>query len=239
MKQTIRNATTVLQQARLMVAQNKNKYDLKGCVSALDACMMDDFVCGGDYVNCLDTTGQYIVNGDIVLGSEAAKSSLDSNSSENDDDGIEDFLTGKIGAIDTATGRTSGMCSSILNQCQNYTIVNGQYEPNNEVIKQYLARTLTKIRIKQQEVLAEYGESCRQDIIACFTKNGATSASPSVALTTAISACQTYVKTCSSVNNTPKFKGDVASYVCPNPNPATEVAVLSVSNLKCITEALP
>lgn len=69
MSSTVRNAKSVLQKARLMVAQNKNQYDLRGCVSALDSCMQDDYVCGSDYENCLDPTGKYIVNGEVVSGS--------------------------------------------------------------------------------------------------------------------------------------------------------------------------
>ncbi|MBP5795183.1 MAG: hypothetical protein J6W41_04170, partial [Alphaproteobacteria bacterium] len=47
MTQTVANAKEVLKKARLMVAQNKNSYDLRGCVSALESCMQDDYVCGG------------------------------------------------------------------------------------------------------------------------------------------------------------------------------------------------
>ena len=66
---TVRNAKTVLQKARLMVAQQKNQYDLRGCISALDSCMQDDYVCGNDYEECLDPTGKYIVAGEVVVGS--------------------------------------------------------------------------------------------------------------------------------------------------------------------------
>ena len=66
---TVRNAKTVLQKARLMVAQQKNQYDLRGCISALDSCMQDDYVCGTDYEECLDPTGKYIVEGQVVVGS--------------------------------------------------------------------------------------------------------------------------------------------------------------------------
>ena len=69
MKSTVRNAQSVLQRARLMVAQQKNSYDLRGCVNALDSCMQDDFVCGTDYENCLDPSGRFIVNGEVVVGS--------------------------------------------------------------------------------------------------------------------------------------------------------------------------
>jgi len=66
---TVRNAKTVLQKARLMVAQQKNQYDLRGCISALDSCMQDDYVCGTDYEDCLDPSGKYIVGGEVVAGS--------------------------------------------------------------------------------------------------------------------------------------------------------------------------
>lgn len=66
---TIRNAKTVLQQARYLVAKQKNEYDMRQCINQLDTCMQDDFVCGSDYENCLDPTGQYIVNGAVVVGS--------------------------------------------------------------------------------------------------------------------------------------------------------------------------
>ena len=69
MTQTVANAKEVLKKARLMVAQNKNSYDLRGCVSALESCMQDDYVCGNGYEGCLDPTGQYIVNGSVVIGS--------------------------------------------------------------------------------------------------------------------------------------------------------------------------
>lgn len=69
MTSTVRNAKSVLQKARLVVAQQKNQYDLRGCVNALDSCMQDDFVCGSDYEGCLDPTGKFIVNGEIVVGS--------------------------------------------------------------------------------------------------------------------------------------------------------------------------
>ena len=74
MSATVRNAKTVLQKARLMVAQQKNQYDLRGCINALDTCMMDDYVCGNDYAGCLDPTGRYIVDGAVVVGSMPGES---------------------------------------------------------------------------------------------------------------------------------------------------------------------
>ncbi|MDR1071252.1 MAG: hypothetical protein LBL21_01255 [Rickettsiales bacterium] len=241
MKQTIRNATTVLQQARLMVAQNKNKYDLKGCVTALDSCMVDDFVCGDNYKNCLDITGKYIVGGDIVIGSTPGTGLEDNwvygSSSTNafgaggsiadmiksllpgggavssTDRNLASLLFNRIGEIDDS-GRAVGMCSSVLNQCQNYTYKNNKYEKDNSVVKEYLARTLGGIRATQDGILVAYGESCKQDMVSCFTKNGATSARPGSDLTTAINACKTYTTTCASVNGMTTFGDDISVYVC-------------------------
>ena len=68
MKANVTNAATILQQARLLLAQNKNSYDLRGCVAAIDSCMQDDYVCGPDYELCLDPTGKYLSNGEIIKG---------------------------------------------------------------------------------------------------------------------------------------------------------------------------
>ena len=71
---TVRNARTVLQRARLMVDQQKNQYNLLECVQELDSCMQDEFVCGDDYEECLDPTGKYIVNGAVVVGAQPGTS---------------------------------------------------------------------------------------------------------------------------------------------------------------------
>lgn len=65
----VRSANRMLQKARLAVLQNKNQYDAKGCIGALEACMKDDMVCGDDYFKCVDPTKIYIdENGQVVLG---------------------------------------------------------------------------------------------------------------------------------------------------------------------------
>jgi len=68
MKNNVFNATNILQQARLLLTQNKNAYDLRGCVAAIDSCMQDEYVCGSDYELCLDPTGKYLANGEVVKG---------------------------------------------------------------------------------------------------------------------------------------------------------------------------
>ena len=70
----VRSANLMLQKARLAVLQNKNQYDAKGCIAALDSCMKDDMVCGADYEKCLDPTKIYIdENGEVVLGKDVTK----------------------------------------------------------------------------------------------------------------------------------------------------------------------
>lgn len=65
----VRSANLMLQKARLAVLQNKNQYDAKGCIGALEACMTDDMVCGDKYYKCVDPTKRYIdEKGNVVLG---------------------------------------------------------------------------------------------------------------------------------------------------------------------------
>ena len=77
----VRSANRMLQKARLAVLQNKNQYDAKGCIGALETCMKDDMVCGDNYFKCVDPTKKYIdENGEVVLGQKISD--------------ILDFMTG-------------------------------------------------------------------------------------------------------------------------------------------------
>ena len=220
MASTVRNAKSVLQRARLLVAQQKNQYDLRGCVTELDNCMQDDFVCGDDYENCLDPSGKFIVNGEIVVGSEpgapgdalaaiydaweygdtgARKNAWGLSSSDTDDKvsagtladyiaetvtssvpsgtstDMSKFLQNKIGYHDDGDGKNYGMCIAVLNRCQDLTYEgtgqNKKYIPNNNVIKEYLNRTLVQIKSAQDTILADYAEDCITDVASCLTQN--------------------------------------------------------------------
>ena len=220
MASTVRNAKSVLQRARLLVAQQKNQYDLRGCVTELDNCMQDDFVCGDDYENCLDPSGKFIVNGEIVVGSEpgapgdalaaiydtweygdsgARKNAWGLSSLETDDKvsagtlaeyitttvtssvpsgtstDMSAFLQNKIGYHDDGDGKNYGMCIAVLNRCQDLTYEgtgqNQKYIPNNNVIKEYLNRTLVQIKSAQDTILADYAEDCITDVASCLTQN--------------------------------------------------------------------
>lgn len=246
MTSTVRNAKSVLQKARLLVAQQKNTYDLRGCVNALDSCMQDDFVCGSDYENCLDPTGKYIVDGKIVVGSTpgqkvdadvaapkyytdnlyATWNYGDKKNAWGDDGTLSDYITQtvtnsnvtktseimsnylqyKIGY--NADGKNYGMCMSVLNKCQDITYKgagqNKTYDPQNNVVKEYLQRTLTQIKAKQDELLASYAETCISDVSSCLGQNGYSTSSTTTtsqsAKNIAINACRASIVTCMSVN---------------------------------------
>ena len=248
MSSTVRNAKSVLQRARLLVAQQKNQYDLRGCVNALDTCMQDDFVCGDDYENCLDPTGKFIVSGEVVVGSkpgapgyeeaeiyktwtyestDGGGTSLnawglgtDGNLSdyiaktvagklpEATSTNMSAFLQNKIGYHDDDDGKDYGMCMSVLNRCQDVTYTgsgqNSKYNPQNNVIKEFLNRTMVQIKSSQDTILADYAENCITDVASCLAQNNydadeTVSASKGNQL--AIKACNPIITTCMSVND--------------------------------------
>ncbi len=264
MNQTVRNAKSVLQRARLMVAQQKNAYDLRGCINALDSCMQDDYVCGNEYENCLDPTGKYIVNGEIVIGSTPGQAISNDTKVKDDCDPAKDsnclssgnvysttglystwnygsknawsgegeeslagyvdtqfekykdvedskdllnkpsddmlgYLMYKIGYIDD--GKSYGMCSNVLNKCQAYTYENGKYNLDNRVVQEYMTRTMIQIKAAQDEMLADYAETCISDVSSCLGENGYDETkSDSNKSRIAINACRAQIMTCMSVN---------------------------------------
>ena len=277
MTSTVRNAKTVLQKARLMVAQQRNQYDMRGCISALDACMQDDYVCGADYENCLDPSGKYIVNGQVVVGSMPGKpvtnddhsaadsvgmhkdglyqtwisgdkyawdygenrqgnlseyinATLDATPQTTTSNNMSEFLQFKIGYHDNTDGKNYGMCMSVLNKCQDYTYdKNRKYKANNNVIAEYLYRTMVQIKAAQDAVLSNYAENCISDVTSCLGSNNYTVKTSDMDFTQqaaalknqtiAINACKSVIVTCMSVNGnvlqapTPTQMADWASGV--------------------------
>ncbi len=274
MRNNVRNATTILQQARLMLAQNKNSYDFRGCVAAIDSCMQDEYVCGADYELCLDPTGKYISDGEIIKGgtpgvsggtvkqtkkicegtqtpaqngcleladwtsegmhglyavwdykSEAntlnafgggvsenlgayideklASWEDDYNKTTISSDDMATSLLQKIGYIDS-DDKVHGMCASVMKQCQDYTYSNKNkknYLPNNEIVRQYLASTLNRIKSQQDAILSDYAEDCRSDVTSCLSTNGYDETNTqTTASKTAINACRSEIQTCMSVS---------------------------------------
>ena len=279
MSNTVRNAKAVLQKARLMVAQQKNSYDLRGCVNALDSCMQDEFVCGSEYEGCLDPTGKYIVNGEIVNGSTPGKANeIDDNASAtglysvwnygsgtdnawqnnknlaeyvtdtmftrvsdftSGDNGMSEYLQRKIGYHDDNTGKNVGMCISVLNQCQDYTYTKeGKYNFNNQVISEYLQRTLVQIKAAQDEMLADHAEDCLNDVASCLQQNNSSSYYYSSTSTyedisdVAINACKSQIKTCMSTmgetmptgaNIVPQLKTWLENALSAKTSPVTQI----------------
>ena len=276
MVQTVRNAKSVLQRARLMVAQQKNAYDLRGCINALDSCMQDDFVCGNDYENCLDPSGKFIVDGAVVVGSMPGQSvgddysgmsaanystdglysvwsytgqsgsanawgadgndisegslseyvtkTLSDTNPEAVGDTMSSYLQYKIGYIED--NKSYGMCSSVLNKCQDYTYENGKYSPDNRVVEEYLMRTLVKIKNAQDRVLSDYAETCISDVSSCLGENNYDSKNTSSNKSNiAINACRSQIITCMSVNGRAdaepspagmaQWVGSIMSVSCP------------------------
>jgi hypothetical protein len=256
MRNNVTNATNILQQARLMLTQKKNSYDLRSCVAALDECMQDEYVCGEDYDLCLDSTGKYISEGKLIAGSMPGVAggsnvnqtplSSDSMSSwtsqgmydlyavwnytsggnqmnawgAGNDENLNNFieaivpnwtsnkkaldmatyLLNKIGTIDSKD-KVTGMCASVMKQCQDYTYNNKTYKADNAVIRQYLATALSKIKLKQDSILSDYAENCKSDISSCLNTNGydTDKSDSSTVNTQAIRACSSQIATCMSV----------------------------------------
>ena len=146
----VRSANLMLQKARLAVLQNKNEYDIKGCVGALEKCMLDDMVCGDDYVKCLDPTKKYIdENGTVVLGKNISNitaflndpygivensynntkingdfiknSANDTMCATHDGSCVVNYLMQKIGT--GASVKDGGLCRAVLDKCQDYTYI--------------------------------------------------------------------------------------------------------------------
>ena len=195
MNQTVRTnvraATTMLQKARLAVLQDQNLYDTRGCLGALETCMTDDMVCGPDYYKCLDPTKKYIdENGLVVLGQNVTAielfmvnySNADPDLTKaltlvgfpnctllnNDGTCIIKYLLDKIGTGDTNTG----LCRPVLDKCRrvSYTANKQKYNPSNEVIKNYIQRTMVNIGAAQKRIITDYAASCMADIATCYAQ---------------------------------------------------------------------
>lgn len=252
MKRTVMNAKSVLQKARLAVAQSRNSYDMRGCISALDSCMQSDFVCGADYDSCLDPTGRYIVNGQIVTGSNSSDITTGLNTAWGSGTGnawtgsggldafistnVGNFASGnmvgyletKVGNINTQ-GLETGMCMSVLKKCQNYafTGTNKRYEPKNDVVKEFLKQALTKIKIRQDNLVADFVSSCKADVQSCLVSNGAVvgDSGPSVGyISNAIAnACNTVASTCAGASSSTGTAAElIYDIVCYTANDATQ-----------------
>lgn len=197
LKSNVRSAGLMLQKARLAVLQNKNQYDAKGCIAALETCMTDDMVCGSDYAKCLDPTKKYIdENGEVVLGQDvtnitdfmkefnnasidnlklSSASSVvinDANCSGTSNDGscVMKYLLDKIGTGSTV--KDGGLCRAVLDKCQQYTynLSNEKYNPYNEVVVNYVQRAMVNIKSFQQQIISDYASTCMTNVASCYNQ---------------------------------------------------------------------
>ena len=194
LKSNVRSAELMLQKARLAVLQNKNQYDVKGCIAALETCMKDDMVCGDDYFKCVDPTKRYIdENGQVVLGQNitlitefmedynnadinkdflgtAQTTSMTPETckdSGNDGSCVVRYLLEKIGVGQKPTD--GGLCRAVLDKCQYYTYNSeGTYQPYNDVVVNYIQRAMVNVRAAQQNIISEYASDCMVDVAQCY-----------------------------------------------------------------------
>ena len=265
MRRTIRNATSVLQKARLTVAKNKNTYDVRGCVSALDECMQSDFVCGSDYDKCLDPTGRYIVDGEIV--SSLVSGDLYSNLSATWgtdpynawDNSLAAFIgqylgasvpdqSNMIGFLETKIGRIendveTGMCMSVLKKCQKYTFTtsSGDYNPTNDVVREYMTQVLTQIKTKQDMLIEDFVSSCQADVISCLTNNGAIIGDSGLNVgyvsVPMYNACKTLANTCAgtltSISSAAELIQNIACYTASGDEPPYASLAWTIDSVEC------
>lgn len=221
----VRSANLMLQKARLSVMQNKNQYDTKGCVGALETCMLDDMVCGENYIKCLDPTKKYIdENGSVVLGrniaaitdimtnfnnskinSEFIKASINDTTCDNRDGAcIVGYLMSKIGT--GATVKEGGLCRAVLDKCQQVSYNSGNkkstYDPYNDVVVNYIQRAMVNIKAAQSKIISEYASTCMADIATCYNQqvtqvsSWTTSASADSIFSVMTGACYNIALTC-------------------------------------------
>lgn len=193
LKNNVRSANLMLQKARLAVLQNKNQYGIKECVAALENCMLDDMVCGDDYIKCVDPTKMFIdENGNVILGrnignitnsmtaynntkidTDFIKNSIGDTTCANHDGAcIVNYLMTKIGM--GATVKDGGLCRAVLDKCQDYTYVaNGKtstYNPYNDVVVNYIQRAMVNIKSAQSKIISKYAANCISDVQDCYSQ---------------------------------------------------------------------
>ena len=189
----VRSAKLMLQKARLAVLQNNNEYDAKGCIGALENCMLDDMVCGENYVKCLDPTKKYIdENGEVVIGRNLPAitemmtaydntkinadfikgSSVDTTCSNYDGACIVNYLMSKIGTGQSV--KDGGLCRAVLDKCQYYTYEKNNkkstYNPYNEVVVNYIQRAMVNIKAAQSKIISDYASTCMADVESCYNQ---------------------------------------------------------------------
>lgn len=147
----VRSAERMLQKARLAVLQNKNQYDARGCIAALNTCMTDDMVCGDNYFKCVDPTKRYIdENGQVVLGQKISN--------------ITEFMEN----YNNASITTEFLSNAYTNQQINETECNKDAQSGNMggndgscVVKYLLTKVGTKQRVTDEGLCRAVLDKCQ------------------------------------------------------------------------------
>ncbi len=226
LQSNVRSAGLMLQKARLAVLQNKNQYDIKGCMGALESCMTDDMVCGADYEKCLDPTKKYIdENGKVVLGqditsitrfmqnfnaavtsdklAEASATTINDATCSDDGSCVMKYLLTKIGTGNSV--KDGGLCRAVLDKCQQYTYKgdNSAYIPFNDVVVNYIQRAMVNIKSSQHKIISDYASTCMTEVASCYNQqvsqvnSWSSSASVSSIKSVMTGACRNVALTCS------------------------------------------
>lgn len=215
-RRMIDNAGRVLQMARLKVQSDKDAYDLKACVAALDTCMRDDFVCGDDYGHCLDASGRYFVNGELVSGATESKIMTDiwgAATPSSDGAFITQHATNtNIASLIQRVGNPitrDGLCSNVLNKCQKQWRdgKSNTYNSMNNVVLAWLGDVIPKIVVRQRTLINDFRTDCISTVNACMAKQGISnnikprSAQPIIGdfLAAQVGACRTTIDACAGV----------------------------------------
>ncbi len=185
MVSTVRNAKSVLQKARLLVAQQKNSYDLRGCINALDSCMQDEFVCGTDYENCLDPSGRYIVNGEIVVGSTPGSVGC----YESDNSVCTGGMSAIYGAWESVTGNIMAWGNGSGDTLANYVSNSMMGNPSEDFVK-----PTNNIAMMLQQKIGYHDDTDGRDYGMCMS---------------VLNKCQRYTYTGAGQNQAYNSKNDV------------------------------
>lgn len=88
---------------------------------------------------------------------------------------VVQLLAAKIGHIDNQGHIGAGFCAGVMRQCQRlaYHGTGGSgalYNPNNEVVKNYLLQALPRIRSAQDSFIANFQTQCVSDLRSCYQR---------------------------------------------------------------------
>ncbi|MDR0319268.1 MAG: ATP-grasp domain-containing protein [Rickettsiales bacterium] len=204
----IRSANTMLQKARLAVLYDQNEYDFKECVQAIDQCILEDTSCGKNYLKCLDPSRTYLDEaGKVILGSNLPELKAWFNNIVSQDGVVKlenkiiiNLKNNKIGE----PGK-SGMCSDAMKNCRRLTYRGQAFNPENEVLKAFLAKAGNQMKVSAERVIADFAGRCMNEVGTCYNTqitnlnawtSGFTNVSAESVKNVMLGACRSVATTC-------------------------------------------